>query len=128
MVEFQINLDKTLATVEKFLDVAGYIPVVSTFSGAFRIKYGKVETVASVGLSAVSALYAVCKQDQAERARGLDRAVEVLTYSIHGIANVFRGAIEMVPFLSLFTCLPYDLLKARFTYPRENANPASVVV
>ena len=120
----QESLDKTLYTFEQGLNIAGYIPLVSTFSGSLRISYGKVEVIGSVVAAVLTAFVALCNYHDAEaRQRGLGKALEILTtYSLHGIANIFRGTIESVPFLSLFTCLPYDLLRSRFSYHYERSS------
>ncbi len=120
MSNVETGLNKTLSISEQWLNIAGYIPGVSSVSGALRIAGGKTEIIGAVGASAIVALAALSAADSAERRQGLRRAVTILTtYLLHGIANVFRGSIEMIPFLSLMTCLPYDLLGNRFTYPHE---------
>ncbi|MBS0604210.1 MAG: hypothetical protein JSS60_04120 [Verrucomicrobia bacterium] len=94
--------------------------MVSTFSGGLRINYGKVEVIGGVIAAALTAIVALAQSNADDRERGLNKAVEILaTYSLHGIANIFRGAIEMIPLLSLATCLPYDLLGNRLAYPKE---------
>jgi hypothetical protein len=117
MDQIQINLNKTLNAFEKGLNIAGYIPVVSTFSGSFRASYGKLEVIAAVAAAALMAVRALFLNAE-DRNQELKKAVEVLVhYSLHGLANIMRAALEIFPFVSLVTCLPYDLLGKRFSYP-----------
>lgn len=119
MLEIQKNVDHTLSSFEKGLNIAGYVPIISSFSGPLRIGYGKVEVIGAVAFAAILALRAFSLTGL-EQEELLNKAVEMLSYTLHGIANIFRGAIETIPLISLFTCLPYDLMfQQRFTYPTE---------
>lgn len=118
MDQIQINLNKTLNTFEEGLNIAGYFPIVSTFSGSLRIGYGKLEVIGSVAAAALIAIRALFLANASDRNREFRKAVEVLIdYSLHGFANITRGIIEDFPFVSLVTCLPYDLSGNRFAYP-----------
>jgi len=118
----QKELNHVQRVVETGLNYAGYVPGVSTLSGALRVNYGKIEIIGAVAAAAFIAIRALVNQDAQERSAGLKKALNVMsTYSLHGVANIFRGILEMIPFLSLVTCLPYDLQKNRFTYPKEDA-------
>ena len=114
------QLDTTLSVFEKGLNYVGYVPFVSTISGALRAEYGKIEVIGGLAVTAFKAISALF-QAGAQRDASLERAVEHLTYAWHGVANIFRGIIEAIPFASLVTCLPYDLSGCRYTYPLENA-------
>lgn len=118
MDQMQINLNKTLNSFEGGLNIAGYIPIVSTFSGSLRINYGKLEVIGSIVAAALITVRALFLANASDRDRELKRAIDVFThYSLHGIANIIRGILEVVPFVSLVTCLPYDLSGKRFAYP-----------
>ena len=125
MSQIQRDLDRSLSAFEKGLNIAGYIPFVSSISGPCRIVYGKVLVIGSIAASVLSAFDKLQHaHDTAGRQQALKGAVEIfMTYSLHGISNIFRGIIESTPFLSLITCLPYDLLAQRFAYPYEPARP-----
>lgn len=121
MGNVEVNLNKTIAVGEQCLNIAGYIPGVSSVSGAFRLAGGKIEIIGGIAAAVIVALAALSAPDATSKRQGLSRAVTILTtYFLHGIANAFRGSIEMIPFISLVTCLPYDLLKNRFTYLHED--------
>jgi hypothetical protein len=114
------ELNHIQSVVETGLNYAGYIPLVSSLSGSLRIQYGKIEVIGAIATGALLAGQAFFEQNGEERSKKLNRAVEVLTtYATHGVANIFRGILEMIPFLSLVVCLPYDLMKNRFIYPQE---------
>lgn len=126
MSQIQCQLDKTLGVFEKGLNYAGYVPLVSTFSGELRINYGQIEIIGGIIAGALTAIAALFNPNEEERKQGLNKAVEIIiNYSLHGMANIFRGVIEMIPFLSWFTCLPYDLAGHRYTYQYENASPTA---
>lgn len=114
----EIDIDSTLASFEKDLNFVGYIPFASMLSGALRIIYGKIEVIGSVALGALSAIKSLFYNGE-QKEQEWNRAVHFFNYALHGIANIFRGTLETVPFLSLVTCLPYDMLELRFTYPKE---------
>jgi hypothetical protein len=118
MDQIQINLNKTLNSFEGGLNIAGYVPVVSTFSGALRINYGKLEVIGAIAAAVLITFRALFLVNASDRDRELKRAIDVFTcYSLHGVANMIRGILEIVPFVSLATCLPYDLSDKRFAYP-----------
>jgi hypothetical protein len=125
MTPIQRDLDSTLSAFERGLNVAGYVPFVSSISGPCRVVYGKVLIIGSIVAAALLALNGLSRaRNAAERQQVLKDAVEIFaTYAIHGVANIFRGAIESILLLSLITCLPYDLSGQRFTYPYEPAMP-----
>jgi hypothetical protein len=121
MDKIQINLNKTLNDFEAGLNIAGYFPIVSTFSGSLRISYGKLEIIGAIAVAALIAVRALFLTNDSDRNREFRKAVEVLIdYSLHGFANIMRGTIEVAPFVSLVTCLPYDLWGHRFAYPIQN--------
>jgi hypothetical protein len=117
----ELKLNDALASFEKGLNLAGYVPVLSTVSGTLRSTYGKTLIITGVAGGALLAIVALFNSNAKSRKNGLEKAVKFLmTCSLHGIANIGRSRIEMVPFLSLATCLPYDLMGTRFAYPKEN--------
>lgn len=120
MDQIQRNLDRTLSTLEHGFNIAGYIPILSSGSGVLRAVLGKIEVIGAIAVAALIAVKALFNPDAYARDAEIKKAVEVLvTYSLHGVANIFRGIIEIVPLLSLATCLPYDISGNRFTYPLE---------
>ncbi len=114
----EIDIDSTLANFEKDLNFVGYIPIASSFSGALRVAFGKIEVIAGVVLGAISGIKSLFYNGQ-QKEQEWKHAVSLFNYSLHGIANIFRGILECIPFVSLVTCLPYDKAEVRFTYPKE---------
>lgn len=122
MGELDVRLHSTLCAFEKGLNIAGYVPLVSCISGAVRGMYGKIEIIAGVVAASFLAIAAFFNPNADVSRQWVRKAVDILTtYSLHGIANIGRSWIEMIPLLSLVTCLPYDLMGKRFAYPQERA-------
>ena len=60
----QVNIDKTLRAIESGLNVAGYIPFVSTASGAIRVGQCKTEAVGSAAIAGVLLVNPCLKKGQ----------------------------------------------------------------
>jgi hypothetical protein len=122
----QAALDRNLSQMEGFFNIAGYIPVVSSVTGAARILYGKIEVVAGIAAAAFLAIKALFSGDRSAN-EWFDKSLMALDYAIHGAANVIRGYIEIVPFFGLLLCLPYDrCFNCRLAYPTEVISPRVV--
>lgn len=123
MNDIEDVLDNTFGHFEQGLNIAGYIPLVSSLSGGLRFEYGKLEIIGALAAAAIMCINALFNSDASEKAVLLNKAGEVvIKYSLHGVANMVRGLFEIVPFVSLVTCLPYDLMGSRFAYIRESSN------
>jgi len=123
MNEIENTLDKSLDKLEHGLNIAGYVPILSSFSGGLRAVLGKIEIIGAIAAAAIMAVAALFNPDAAQRQAQLNKALQIaVKYSLHGAANMFRGTVESIPFVSLVTCLPYDLLGHRFAYIREQGN------
>ncbi len=127
MNEIEGSLDFSLDKFEHGLNVAGYIPLVSSVSGGIRAIMGKIEVIGALATAAFIAVAALFNPDAAQRHAQLSKSAEIaVKYSLNGVANIFRGALEIVPFLSLLTCLPYDLMGNRVSYMRDNSSNPGV--
>ena len=94
-----VNADHLMANVEKALNIPGYFPIVSSFTGPFRAAIGKVEIVAALFIG----LYVLFTTGNLDWA--FNRGVE---YAIHGASNIFRGVVEFIPFLGNYLCWAHD--------------------
>lgn len=112
----QVKLDITLTTFETGLNYAGYVPIVSSFSAVVRAEYGKIEIICGIAAAVFFAVRALLAEG-AQKEFLWKRSEDSLEYVAHGFANIIRAVFECVPFVSLVTCLPYDLCKNRFSYP-----------
>lgn len=90
---------------EKCLDYAGYVPIISTFSGGVRIFLGKVEIITGIGLAAIFLVASLKSQENKKFYR--QEAKKSFDYVIHGIANILRGSIECIRWVNLI-CLVFD--------------------
>jgi len=89
--------EKALIRAERALNMCGYIPVVSSFTGAFRV-------VAAVIQLLVAALFALLLT--LVRCAALSR--RCWNISANGLANIFRGAVEKIPLAGNLACYLYD--------------------
>lgn len=103
---------------EKFLNIPGSIPIVSSISGPVRIAAGQLQAgigaLMTIG-GVVAYLTAELEADQAEYRADTTRSAE---FAMHGVANIIRGAVESIPLLNLLTII-YDGTHSRFEYRVE---------
>lgn len=109
-----LQADQFLSNVESALNRSGWIPIVNFISAPIRMLVGKIEVLASVLFAAITFVQAVLKRDRYL----LSKTVDILTYSLHGLANMVRAAVEIVP-LSFFATLFYDAMIGRCNYRYE---------
>lgn len=91
-----------LETLEKGLNVVGYIPFVGSVSAWVRENLGRIEVIAGI-------VFAILSLVQANAATNKLYLTIGLTFLGHGILNQLRALLEYVPGVPLFTTLPYDL-------------------
>jgi hypothetical protein len=109
------NTDNRLADFEHTLNTLGYIPVVSTISGAGRIGYGSVESVAG----STACAFKSCQYFITGSPEHRNEAAAYYWYAVHGQMNINRGVIEMIPFFGNAATFLYDKgarLRANYTY------------
>lgn len=104
------SLNQSFETVEKFLNVLGYIPVVGSFSACARYSYGELQFTMAVAISAINYVGSVFAENEEKQRKLESRAVKSLEYAVHGCLNMGRALLEILPLVSLATCLPYDLM------------------
>lgn len=116
-MEIEDFADDAMTQFENAMNVAGYVPILSTISGGLRMTYGNIEVVGAIVAAAFLAIQALFTSDSSAKSDLFNQSGKVLVkYSLHGFANCIRSVFESVPFLSLVTCLPYDLMGNRFSY------------
>ena len=90
-------LDKKCRNFEEGLNYCGYFSVSALFSGNLRQIFGVAQVVSSLSLALIhslSALNALRKRDKIDIER-LRRQIDFdCVYSLHGVANIFRGVFE----------------------------------
>ena len=97
------NLGARLNDIDRQFGKAGCIPIVSTLTGYMRELYGIVEAIAGVAQLAFGFLSLPFTDDN----RFIDRGFEHLN---HGVLNIIRGNIEMIPILGNLIMLCSDNL------------------
>ncbi|WP_068469449.1 hypothetical protein [Candidatus Protochlamydia phocaeensis] len=103
------SLNKNLQSIEHGLNIMGYIPIVGTFSACIRFTYGKMEMITGLAVSLISFTGSIFASDLQRQQALESRAIKAIEYSLHGWLNMGRCFLEIIPFISLVTCLPYDL-------------------
>jgi hypothetical protein len=99
-----------LTLTEKGLNVLGWVPFVSSLSGAFRMVVAKVMIVTTLILAAAEFMIGYLSS----------RAYRLQShkcYLMHGVGNWVRGSIESFPFIGNLLCFIYDLSHLRLQYP-----------
>lgn len=109
------TVENYAARLEQLLNPIDYIPYVSTFSGVARFVAGLIEIVAAGVFAAYRAMRVLftnkgCFFNVFERA---------FIYTLHGMANMVRGAIAIYPWWNLLLVV-HDFKLGRFNYPEED--------
>ena len=114
MSNLLVKIDPFLGRLETTLNRCGWIPIVNFISAPLRMLVGKIEVIVSLFLAFFSFLQAAVKQDRYL----LLRTQHILSYSLHGLSNMVRAAVEIVPF-SFYLTLLHDTYIGRFNYQYE---------
>lgn len=109
-----LKLEYKLAKSEKTLNHLGYIPIVSTFSGLFRVALGVTEVVMGHFYAIASFFQGLWNQDPNTKYR-FYRGVLIV---VHGQMNATRASLEIIPIVGNILCLFYDIMH-RFKYQGE---------
>jgi hypothetical protein len=114
--------EEVQATIEKTLNILGYIPVVSIYSGMLRKGYGGVCLIVDVATIFFLQIKTFYKGHTPEGDFEIHRH---LWYSVHDFLNIIRGDWETTNYLSAYyvnnvLCIIYDLIVPRFAYPSES--------
>ena len=108
------NLDFHLTRIELSLNALGYIPLISTLSGCMRAVFGKIEIITAIGLAALKFLTDVMHG----REPNWKDIAHFLHYALHGVANIARAYVEIIPFVNLLM-LVRDATLPRLGYSGE---------
>lgn len=103
------DFNAQLNEFEKGLNVLGYIPVLGSVTGIFRMAMGTIVLITGVALEVLG--------QQLVRTNPESKMMEIgINYQDNGNANITRGLLELLPGMSICFCLPYDLLGIRVSY------------
>lgn len=109
-----VSVENGLATLEQTLNPIDWVPYVSSLSGMVRILAWSVEVVAGMALAALK----MCAIVWTGKGYYSDALQEGLLYSFHGVANITRGAIALLPGINL-SLFFYDNYVGRVNYEGE---------
>lgn len=120
------QIDRACLEVEKYLNVAGYVPFVGSITALGRHLLGTVQIIvglATATFSALAAGYHKIRGNDAQAQNCLNLSFNALNYVGQGLLNNARAIIERFPLLPLLVTLPYDLSSYKILkYPSEPAN------
>ena len=112
------KFESILARGEESLNLVGYVPFLSVASGALRSLGGLLQLI--LGFSFAIGYFCAFRYSKQRKIQHLLYMKTGFSHGFHGIANWLRAKIEIIPFLSLLVCLPYDrFFKKRFKYSIE---------
>jgi hypothetical protein len=101
---------------EKTINVFGYIPVISTFSGTLRMVVGGIALIKHV----VAAVFCSIADLFGSNSNGYGyRVFKYSAYCIHDLCNVIRGGVELFPLAGNLITFIYDFALGRFSYAVE---------
>lgn len=110
--------DRILSEAEtKILNPLGMIPVIGTATGAVRKLMGTIQTISFLALSVLHLMKSIFDKDQ--RSAHFEKAKNDFTRSIHGIVNIGRGTLEMIPIVGNLFSFGMWYKNVRFSYPTE---------
>ena len=108
------NTDQLLGKIETHLNTISWTPVFHYIGAPLRMIVGKVELAAGIVFAALNLLKGICTLNRS----AFRNMVRCLEYSIHGLANLLRAGIEVLP-LSFALTLTYDATVGRMNYRQE---------
>jgi len=136
-------IERPRVSTEKILNVCGYVPILSLFTGTTRIAIAVVETIQFIVRGSLRLIASLFLQSRSN----LTCASRFFYYSAHAVGNIVRGLVEIVPIPYVFfymspeyilggallhvlskpVLLYYNyLFPGRFTYPVERVNPSAI--
>lgn len=84
-----MSLNSVLNNVDYGLNRAGEIPIVSTFTGTFRIALGIAETIAAIAMAIFGIIPLLFGNTYLWENCG--------DHVLNGLMNVLRGSVEVIP-------------------------------
>lgn len=112
-------IENYVARAEQLLNPVDWIPYVACYSGMVRILAGAVQIVAGIIFAYLKIVHNLLSSKRARICQAIEQGY---FYSLHGVANILRGAIAIFPGLNLLLLL-HDQKLGRFNYPQEQVRP-----
>ncbi len=111
-------VQQRLAKMELVLNPIDRIPMIASFSGMIRILAGGVQMVAGTAFALIRSMYSYLQWHRDYR----DKLQEGVNHSLHGLLNIVRGAIALLPPVNLLLWV-YDFKVGRINYYYETLTP-----
>lgn len=119
-VDFYDLCDEHFANIEKELNFYGHIPFVSSVSGPLRVFVGLVQVISSVVKAPFELIADFYGRSERMNQSRFNHTFRNVIYIAHGVANVLRGCVEVLPFQGNLYTILYDVCKFRLVYPTES--------
>lgn len=108
-------MERTAAHAEKFLNPIDKVPFISSYSGVARILAAEVQIIAGIAFAALKTFMALLEGSWYR----LYEAKQGLSFCLHGILNIIRGAIAIFPFVGNAALISWDWQVGRMEYRSE---------
>lgn len=111
-------IENYVARAEQMINPFDWIPYVASLSGMVRILAGAVQVAAAIVFTYLKIIHNLLT-GKARVGLALEQGY---TYSLHGFANIGRGALAIHPWWNLLLII-HDWKLGRFNYPHETMKP-----
>lgn len=108
-------IDNYLATGETFLNRIDWVPFFSSYSGMVRILAGAIQLAAGAVFTYLKYIHLILTDSKKQLKVALN---ETGIYCLHGMLNISRGALAMIPGLNLLLWI-HDHRLGRYNYLKE---------
>lgn len=112
------SLEYAAKNINKCFNVAGYIPVVSTATGAVRGAYGLAKIIVGIAAGIFCAIAEQPNDYNQKEWRNL-----FFKAAGDGFLHTFRGCVEIVPIAGNIICMTYDFCTSDIGKDIRNFNP-----
>lgn len=119
MQNVTMSINQGLAKTENTLNTLDLIPVVSTFSGIFRISMIAIGEIFLAFAHTIASFIHILTQEERGFCRYWQAIKTGISYIMHAMGNVCRGVIACIPILHMPIVYFYDNYVGRMNYAYE---------
>ncbi len=114
-----VSRERCWEIIETCFNIVGYIPTIAPVSGSMRFSFGTCQAIMGASSAIFSGVFDPDSDPQG--ARNLAACKQNLEQMYHGLANMFRGSLEMTPVVHPLIRAVYDLSGLRLEYTENNS-------
>lgn len=111
-----VRLQTFTAAMERVVDIAGYIPVVSQTTLVARVGIAAIQMFSAVFCASVIGyenLKSYFSKEKIDVELCDEASRDIAYFSSNAFQNICRGFIEQAPFIGNLICLSWDIIKQR---------------